>query len=135
MASLSFGAVVTALTNGEGFFFPATILADADDGMRIVAEEQFGPALPVLPYDDVEEALARANATMYGLCGSVWGADAERATELAERLECGVTYVNSHAELPPYMPLLGAKWSGLGVENGLDGLLAQTDRQVVYKAA
>jgi acyl-CoA reductase-like NAD-dependent aldehyde dehydrogenase len=120
--------------DGPGYFFPATVLADAADGQRIVDEEQFGPAIPLLRYRDVDEAVARANATDYGLCGSVWGADEERAAALAERLECGVSYVNCHAQLPPQMPFLGAKSSGLGVENGVDGLLEYTERQVIYRS-
>jgi acyl-CoA reductase-like NAD-dependent aldehyde dehydrogenase len=119
---------------GSGYFFPATILADVRDGQRIVDEEQFGPVVPILPYRALDEAVRRANATMYGLCGSVWSADAERATAIAQGLECGVTYVNAHAALPPQMPFLGAKWSGVGVENGLDGLLEFTERQVIYTA-
>jgi acyl-CoA reductase-like NAD-dependent aldehyde dehydrogenase len=121
-----------APADGDGYFFPATVLADAREGQRIVDEEQFGPVLPILRYGEVDEAVRRANATMYGLCGSVWGADADHATAVAERLECGVAYVNSHAALPPQMPFLGTKWSGIGVENGLDGLLEFTERQVVY---
>jgi acyl-CoA reductase-like NAD-dependent aldehyde dehydrogenase len=120
--------------DGPGYFFAPTVLANAREGQRVVDEEQFGPVVPVLRYSDVEEALQRANATMYGLCGSVWGADVERATAIAEQLECGVTYLNSHAALPPQMPFGGAKWSGVGVENGLDGLLEFAERQVVYTA-
>jgi acyl-CoA reductase-like NAD-dependent aldehyde dehydrogenase len=72
---------------------------------------------------------------MFGLCGSVWGDDLDRAQAVAERLECGVTYVNAHGVHRPSMPMLGVKWSGLGVENGIDGLLEYTERQVVYRAA
>ena len=71
---------------------------------------------------------------MFGLCGSVWGEDLDRAQEVAERLDCGVTYVNGHGVHRPSMPMLGAKWSGLGVENGVDGLLEFTQPQVVYRA-
>jgi acyl-CoA reductase-like NAD-dependent aldehyde dehydrogenase len=117
-----------------GYFFPPTVLADAADSQPIVAEEQFGPVVPVLRYRTVDEAVQRANATMYGLCGSVWGADVEHAAAVAERLECGVTYINAHAALPPQMPFLGTKWSGVGVENGVDGLLEFAERQVVYTA-
>ena len=137
--------VAAALANGAravsggapadrpGYFFPPTVIADAGDGEELVAEEQFGPVLPILRYGDPEEAVARANGTMYGLCGSVWGADPERAQALAERLECGVAYVNAHGELLPQMPFGGAKWSGIGVENGAEGLLEYTERQLVFK--
>ena len=117
---------------GPGFFFQPTILADLPDSAPVVAEEQFGPILPILSYAAVDEAVERANDTMYGLCGSAWGADEERATAVAERLECGTTFVNTHAELLPTIPFGGSKWSGLGHENGVEGLLAFTESQVVY---
>jgi acyl-CoA reductase-like NAD-dependent aldehyde dehydrogenase len=117
---------------GPGFFFEPTILADLDDSAPVVAEEQFGPVLPILRYATVDEAVERANDTMYGLCGSAWGADEERATAVAERLECGTTFVNTHAELSPPIPFGGSKWSGLGHENGIEGLLAFTESQVVH---
>ena len=62
----------------------------------------------------------------------MWGADLERATEVAERLECGTTFVNTHAALPPTIPFGGSKWSGFGLENGIEGLLAFTESQVVH---
>ena len=117
---------------GPGFFFEPTVLADLDDSVPVVAEEQFGPVLPILRYATVDEAVERANDTRYGLCGSAWGADEERATAVAERLECGTTFVNTHAELPPPIPFGGSKWSGLGHENGVEGLLAFTESQVVH---
>lgn len=117
---------------GPGFFFEPTILADLADSTPVVAEEQFGPVLPILSYGTVDEAVERANDTMYGLCGSAWGADEERATAVAERLECGTTFINTHAELPPPIPFGGSKWSGLGHENGIEGLLAFTESQVVH---
>jgi acyl-CoA reductase-like NAD-dependent aldehyde dehydrogenase len=120
--------------DGPGFFFQPTVLADVTDEFRVVAEEQFGPALPILSYDSVDEALARANDTEYGLCGSVWSADPDRATEVAERLEVGTTFVNTHAALLPTVQFGGAKSSGLGVENGLPGLLSFTEAQVVHRA-
>jgi acyl-CoA reductase-like NAD-dependent aldehyde dehydrogenase len=118
---------------GPGFFFQPTILADLADSVPVVAEEQFGPVLPILRYGTVDEAVERANDTMYGLCGSAWGADEECATGVAERLECGTTFVNTHAELPPPIPFGGSKWSGLGHENGVEGLLAFTESQVVHR--
>jgi acyl-CoA reductase-like NAD-dependent aldehyde dehydrogenase len=117
-----------------GYFFEPTILADLQEGVRIVDEEQFGPALPVLRYTDVEDALARANATHFGLSGSVWGTDADRAADVAERLECGTAWVNTHLALSPQQPFGGFKWSGIGVENGTWGLTGFTDIQVVHRA-
>jgi acyl-CoA reductase-like NAD-dependent aldehyde dehydrogenase len=119
---------------GGGYFFEPTILADVSDGTRIVDEEQFGPALPVIPYRDVDDAVERANATHFGLSGSVWSGDPERGAEVAARLECGTAWTNTHLVLQPHQPFGGAKWSGLGVENGPWGLLGFTEIQVQYRA-
>jgi acyl-CoA reductase-like NAD-dependent aldehyde dehydrogenase len=116
---------------GDGYFFEPTILADVAEGMRIVDEEQFGPALPVLTYRDVDDAVERANATMFGLSGSVWSSDPQRAADIAGRLECGTAWVNQHLDILPTAPFGGAKWSGIGVENGKWGLLGFTELQVV----
>jgi acyl-CoA reductase-like NAD-dependent aldehyde dehydrogenase len=127
----------TAVTGGAaadrpGYFFQPTILAGAADGSRIVDEEQFGPALPVIPYRHIDDAIARANATHFGLSGSVWSNDSERASEVADQLECGTAWVNAHLALAPHQPFGGFKWSGVGVENGPWGLDAFTDIQVRY---
>ena len=105
-----------------------------DDGVRIVDEEQFGPAVPVMTYRDVDDAVARANATTFGLSGSVWTGDPERGAAVAERLDCGTSLVNAHSELGPDQPLVGAKWSGIGAENGHWGLDGMTQLQVRYTA-
>ena len=118
--------------DGPGFYFEPTILAGAGDDQRIVAEEQFGPALPILSYEDLDDAIARANSTKYGLCGSVWTADFQRGREVSQRLECGVAYLNAHGLHQPWVPMCGTKWSGMGAEHGLEGLLEFTERQVVY---
>ncbi len=120
--------------DGPGYFFQPTVLTGAAEGTRIVDEEQFGPALPVIPYRDVEDVVERANATTYGLSGSVWSSDVERASEVAERLECGTAWVNAHVQLGPHQPFGGFKWSGLGVENGPWGLAGFTEIQVQYRA-
>ena len=95
-----------------GYFFEPTILTGLSDGTRIVDEEQFGPALPVISYRDVDDVVERANATHFGLSGSVWGADTDRAAEVAGRLECGTAWVNTHLALAPQQPFGGFKWSG-----------------------
>jgi acyl-CoA reductase-like NAD-dependent aldehyde dehydrogenase len=117
-----------------GYFFQPTVLSGVSEGVRIVDEEQFGPALPVLTYRHVDEALDRANATMFGLSGSVWSGDPERGAEVASKLECGTAWVNTHLALSPSQPFGGFKWSGLGVENGPWGLAAFTEIQVQYRA-
>lgn len=135
--AISGGARVVAGGNPideDGFYFEPTVLADVAEGARIVDEEQFGPAVPMLSYDTVEEAVERANATEYGLSGSVWSADAAKARAVAEQLECGTAWVNCHALLPTHVPFSGFKMSGLGVANGEDGLLSFTEQQVVHIA-
>ena len=135
--ALSHGARAT--TGGKamdrpGYFFEPTILTDISDGTRIVDEEQFGPALPVIPYRSVDEVVERANGTHFGLSGSVWGADADRAAEVAGRLECGPAWVNTHLALAPQQPFGGFKWSGIGIENGPWGLAEFTEVQAVHRS-
>lgn len=116
---------------GPGYYYPLTIVADATDEMLIVKEEQFGPAVPILKYDSIEEALRRANALDVGLGGSIWGDDTEVAAELAKRLECGTAWVNQHALLHPLAPFGGVKCSGYGTEFNVDGLKEYTSIQVL----
>lgn len=118
----------------DGYFFEPTILTGATEGTAIVDEEQFGPAVPVLAYRDLDDAVRRANNTHYGLSGSVWSPDAERAAAVAARLDCGTAFVNDHLTLEPHIPFGGAKWSGLGVENGPWGLAEFTALQVIYRS-
>lgn len=117
-----------------GYFFAPTVLDRVSEGMRIVDEEQFGPALPVMAYRSLEDAIDRANSTHFGLSGSVWGTDEDRAAEVASRLECGTVWVNTHLSLAPHQPFGGFKWSGLGVENGPWGLAGFTDIQVIHRS-
>jgi acyl-CoA reductase-like NAD-dependent aldehyde dehydrogenase len=129
----------TAVCGGKamerpGYFFEPTILTGLSDGTRIVDEEQFGPALPVVSYRNVDEAIERANATHFGLSGSVWSGDLERGTEVAAQLECGTAWVNNHLALAPHQPFGGFKWSGIGVENGPWGLAEFTENQVMYRS-
>ncbi len=88
------------------------------EGTRLVDEEQFGPALPIMPFRNVDDAVERANATHFGLSGSVWSKDLARATEVAGELECGTAWVNQHIAIRPDAPFGGCKWSGIGYENG-----------------
>ncbi len=135
--AISGGAKVAAgggPIDGPGYFFQPTILAGLTDGTRIVDEEQFGPAVPVISYRHVDEVIERANATHFGLSGSVWGADVERANAVADQLECGTSWVNAHLALAPHQPFGGFKWSGVGVENGPWGLNGFTEIQVRYQS-
>ena len=109
---------------GQGYIYEPTIIADVDESFKIVSEEQFGPAVPIMKYKTVDEAVDRANDTNYGLSGSVWGPDAEKAAEVAARLEVGTSWVNQHLAITPVTPFGGRKWSGIGRENGKWGLSA-----------
>lgn len=113
-----------------GYFFPPTIVGNAQSGMQVVEEEQFGPVLPVIKYSTVADAVTAANSVEVGLGGSVWG-DVEQASELASKLECGSVWINGHAEVLPHAPFGGCKMSGFGVEFGLEGLLENSLLQVV----
>jgi acyl-CoA reductase-like NAD-dependent aldehyde dehydrogenase len=116
---------------GPGYFHPVTLVRRATDDMALVAEEQFGPVLPVLTYRTVDEAVARANDSDLGLGASVWSPDEDRAVEVAAQLEAGTVWVNQHPMLSPDVPFGGVKQSGLGVESSLYGLLAYTDISVL----
>ena len=117
---------------GRGYFFPPTLVAGIEDAAPLVATEQFGPVLPILRFRDPEEALARANATEFGLGGSVWSADHARAAALACRLECGSVWVNRHGMTNPGVPIGGLKSSGLGYENGRAGFESYSSAQTLY---
>jgi acyl-CoA reductase-like NAD-dependent aldehyde dehydrogenase len=128
----------TAVTGGKpmqrpGYFFEPTVLTGVAEGMRVVDEEQFGPVMPVLTYRTLDEAIDRANNTMFGLSGSVWSSDVERAAKVAEELDCGTAFVNDHLALSPQVPFGGSKWSGIGLENGPWGLDEFTQVQVVQR--
>jgi acyl-CoA reductase-like NAD-dependent aldehyde dehydrogenase len=115
----------------KGFFFPITLVADIEDGSRLVDEEPFGPILPIIRYSDIDEVIARANRNPNGLGGSVWSTDVKLASELSQRLDCGTAWVNSHGNIRPDVPFGGVKQSGFGVEFGIEGLEEYTSIQVV----
>jgi acyl-CoA reductase-like NAD-dependent aldehyde dehydrogenase len=117
-----------------GYFIPPTIVRDIADDTRLVREEQFGPILPVLRYRDVADAIARANASEYGLCGSVWGASAERAYDVAMKLDSGTVWINKALDINPSYPFRGAKQSGIGAELGQAGLEEYTQAKVINLA-
>ncbi|MES2434031.1 MAG: aldehyde dehydrogenase family protein [Pseudomonadota bacterium] len=119
-------------SGGPGYFYPLTLVAEATHGMRLVDEEQFGPALPIIRYSDIDAVIAIANATTMGLGASVWSGNAVRAAALVRRLESGTAWVNSHGGLNPNAPFGGVKQSGFGVEFGADGLREFTVRQTVF---
>jgi acyl-CoA reductase-like NAD-dependent aldehyde dehydrogenase len=107
---------------GTGYFYEPTVITGVDESFDIVSEEQFGPAVPIIKYSNVDDAVSRANSTRFGLGGSVWGNDLETANKLAAQLQSGTAWVNQHLVVSPMTPFGGFKESGLGRENGPDGL-------------
>ncbi|RZU31119.1 aldehyde dehydrogenase family protein [Blastococcus saxobsidens] len=119
-----FGEAVDGADISVGNFLRPSLVLDPSDDARVVGEEQFGPTLPILPFDDVEDAVARANDTWSGLCSSVWTADMDRAADIGKRLRTGYTFVNCHgaAFLDERAPFGGFNHSGFGREMGIEGL-------------
>jgi phenylacetaldehyde dehydrogenase len=114
-----------------GHFYPATLVADIANDNPLVAEEQFGPALPIIRYSTVDEAVALANAVDVGLGASVWSADPAQARKVAARIEAGTVWINKHGAVDPRVPFGGAKQSGYGLEFGVEGLKALGVPQVI----
>lgn len=119
--------------NAPGNFYPLTLVADLKNGDRLVDEEQFGPALPIIKYADLAEVIKQANDNPNGLGGSVWTGDIEKAKDVASQLECGSVWINKHGAIQPNVPFGGVKSSGLGVEFAEEGLAEYTTIQVVYQ--
>ena len=119
------------LPGGEGWFVPATVIDNPPDDARIVREEPFGPVVPLLKFSAEDEAVARANATDFGLAGSVWTRDEARGRALARRLRTGTVWINTIQKPSPHAPMSGHKSSGFGVENGIEGLRAYTITQTI----
>jgi acyl-CoA reductase-like NAD-dependent aldehyde dehydrogenase len=117
-----------------GYFVQPTVVRDIPDSARLVREEQFGPVLPVMRYSNIDEVIERANDTDFGLGGSVWSADRDRAFAVAARIDAGTVWVNKHADLSPDTPYAGAKQSGLGVGLGLEGLEEFTQATIINVA-
>jgi acyl-CoA reductase-like NAD-dependent aldehyde dehydrogenase len=111
---------------------PSLVLNPADDE-RIVTEEQFGPSLPVIPYDSEEEAIAKANDTWAGLCASVWSGDDEHAFKVGRQLRAGHVFFNNHnaTAVDERAPFGGFNQSGVGRELGREGVLGFTETQVL----
>jgi len=118
-----------------GYFIAPAIVTRLSDSSRLVAEEQFGPVLPVLPFDEVSEAIDRANATSFGLSASLWSADVAQARALAPRIEAGTVWINQHMSILPQLPTVGLKSSGVGAENGSWGLECYVQIQTISAAS
>ncbi len=117
---------------GEGLFYPPTIIADLTEQDSLVYEEQFGPVLPIIKFDDLDAVISQSNQSENGLGGSVWSNDIAKAKEIAARMECGSVWINKHGAIQPNAPFGGVKSSGLGVEFGEEGLQEYTNIQVIF---
>lgn len=126
------GKVLLGGEPGDGLFYPLTIISGLNNGDPLVDEEQFGPALPIIRYFDVDEAIALANDSSNGLGGSVWSSDTAAAKVVASRMACGSVWINKHGAIQPNAPFGGIKASGLGVEFAEEGLQEYTNIQVVF---
>ena len=117
---------------GPGFWFPPTVLTGVDARARVAVEEVFGPVAVVLPFEDEADAVALANATDYGLSGSIWTRDVGRALRVSQAVRAGNLSVNSHSSVRYWTPFGGFKQSGIGRELGPDALTAFTETKNVF---
>ncbi|MCK6624485.1 MAG: aldehyde dehydrogenase family protein [Anaerolineae bacterium] len=119
----------------KGNFYLPTVLADVDLESKVMTEEVFGPAVPIVPVKDLDEAIARANSSIYGLGSSIWTRDLNKAARAAERLEAGYTWINSVTKIYDELPFGGFKQSGLGQEHGIEAIEHyMATKSVVVKA-
>jgi acyl-CoA reductase-like NAD-dependent aldehyde dehydrogenase len=127
------GKVLLGGKPNDGLFYPVTLVSGLSNGNRLVDEEQFGPALPIIKFKTVEEAIALANDSSAGLGGSVWSKNIEKAEAVAAQMECGTVWINKHGAIQPNAPFGGVKQSGFGVEFGEEGLKEFTTVQTVIR--
>ncbi len=129
---MEFGELPGGELKGGNFVRPA-IVVNPDPKLRVVTEEQFGPVIPILPFDTEEEAIKAANDTWAGLAGSVWTADKETANRVGGQLVCGYVWVNDHGatRLDLRAPFGGMKASGMGREQGIEGIRAFQDTRSI----
>jgi acyl-CoA reductase-like NAD-dependent aldehyde dehydrogenase len=127
--------VVGGETGGRsGYFIKPAIVTNVKEGSRVVDEEQFGPVIPLIRFKSDDEIVARANASQYGLGGSVWSSNFDRARKIAEDIDAGTVWINQHITIGPHIPMAGAKQSGIGVEQSLEGLAEFTQVRVLNMA-
>ena len=117
--------------HASGHFYEPTIFTDVRPSMQIAQDEIFGPVTCVLTYRNLDEAVQIANGIQFGLAASIWTGDAARAMKLAERLECGIIWINDHHRIDPSLPWGGMKDSGMGRETGLEGYREYTTTKSV----
>jgi acyl-CoA reductase-like NAD-dependent aldehyde dehydrogenase len=127
------GRIDDKSTFDEGYFMSPTIVTGIDDAAPLVSEEQFCPAIPIVRYRSIDEALHRANDTIFGLGGSVWGRDVQRAADIARQIQAGSVFVNTHGtnSVNRQAPYGGVKQSGSGRRAGVEGLLEYLQSQTL----
>jgi aldehyde dehydrogenase (NAD+) len=130
--TLTGGDRLTAGDLADGYFVAPTVLADGDDNMRITREEIFGPVACVMPFDNIDDVLSRANDTEFGLSGGVWTTDLRKAHRVAGALKAGTVWVNTYMLMDPAVPFGGYKMSGWGRENGAISLDQYLNVKSVY---
>ena len=113
----------------NGYWIQPTIMSGVQPDMRVAQDEIFGPALSVLRFETEEQAVAIANGVCYGLSGSVWTANVERAGRMIQAMDTGIIWVNTMLAGYPQIPLSPHKMSGTGVELGMEGLMAYCQRK------
>lgn len=129
---LAGGARISETSLADGYFMPPTVFGNVRNDMRIAQEEIFGPVLSALPFDDVDDVLRLANATRYGLASGIWTSDVNKAHWLAPRLESGMVWVNTYGAYDKAVPFGGYKLSGLGLENGSEGIEQYLNTKAVW---
>ena len=126
------GARIRQGSLADGFYVEPTIFSAVADDMRIAREEIFGPVVSVLPFDSIDEALARANRTEYGLAAGVWTNDVKKAHRVSQALRSGVVWVNTYGDFDPAVPFGGYKTSGWGRELGAESLADYLNVKAVW---
>ena len=112
---------------GKGYFFPPTVLTNLTDDMKVMKEETFGPVIPLVSFETIEEAIEKANNTKYGLTASIWTKDKEKAKQIAKKLVVGTVVINSSGGYKLGCPWGGAKQSGIGRINYTEGIRELTN--------
>ncbi|HUP60575.1 MAG TPA: aldehyde dehydrogenase family protein [Thermoanaerobaculia bacterium] len=131
-AKLVTGGERTDIGTGKGYFVKPTIFDDVDPGMRISREEIFGPVLATIRFRDAEDAIAKGNATVYGLAAAVWTRDVSKAHRIARAIKAGTVWVNTYNLYDPALPFGGFKESGFGRDQGRDALEKYTQTKSVW---
>lgn len=115
----------------DGYFIEPTVVRDITGDSRLVQEEQFGPVLPVISYDNLNDVISQVNSSDYGLGGSIWTSNVERGAEVASQIQSGTVWVNKWLDIPSDVPFRGAKQSGMGAESGQEGLEEYTQAKII----